>query len=353
VPFDLANLQITGNSVPTLESVATTAEGGLDVAIAANGTLAYVPARETVGAQRTIVWVDRTGREELLPVPIRAYQNLRVSPDGTRVALDIRDQERDIWIWTFATKTLTRLTFDPAQDSFPVWTRDSRRIVFLSGRNGSTGLYWQAADGTGSASLLMKSSVVHLATSSSPDGKVLLVNELTSQPNLLMLPIPASAASTPKTPQPLIETPAGEVNGEISPDGRWLAYQSNDTGRDEIYVRPFPNVNSGRWQVSTAGGRTPVWSHRGDELFFKSADAAIMSVQVETGPSWSAGQPIQVARPGLFPAIAVLPRQFEVSADGRRFLVIKDANVGAGQTQNQIAVVQNWTEELKRVMANK
>jgi serine/threonine-protein kinase len=269
------------------------------------------------------------------------------------VALDIRDQERDIWIWTFATKTLTRLTFDPAQDSFPVWTRDSRRIVFLSGRNGSTGLYWQAADGTGSASLLMKSSVVHLATSSSPDGKVLLVNELTSQPNLLMLPIPASAASTPKTPQPLIETPAGEVNGEISPDGRWLAYQSNDTGRDEIYVRPFPNVNSGRWQVSTAGGRTPVWSHRGDELFFKSADAAIMSVQVETGPSWSAGQPIQVARPGLFPAIAVLPRQFEVSADGRRFLVIKDANVGAGQTQNQIAVVQNWTEELKRVMANK
>jgi len=350
VSFDLAHLQVTGNSVPIVESVVTTPEGGIDVAVAATGTLAYVPARGTVGAQRTLAWVDRTGHEEPLPVPIRAYQYLRVSPDGTRVALDIRDQDRDVWIWTFATKTLTRLTFDPAQDSFPVWTRDSRDIVFFSLRGGIPGLYLQAADGTGSAKLMTKNAVIRVPASSSPDGKLLLVNEMTSQPNVLTLPLAGSAdSSSPTEPQPLLATPAGEANGDISPDGRWLAYQSNDTGRDEIYVRPFPNINGGRWQVSTAGGRTPVWSHRGDELFFKSPDGDIMSVQVEGGTSWAAGQPIQIVRPGFFPSTAGFPRQFEVSSDGRRFLVIKDANVAAGQPANQIAVVHNWQEELKRL----
>jgi serine/threonine-protein kinase len=352
VPFDLTHFEVTGNSVPILESVVTTPEGGIDVAVAATGTLAYVPARGTVGAQRTLVWVDRTGREEPLPVPIRAYQYLRVSPDGTRVALDIRDQDRDIWIWTFASQRLTRLTFDPAQDSFPVWTRDGRSVVFTSMRGGVPSLYWQAADGTGSASLLTTDPVIRVAASSSPDGKLLLVNDMGAQPNLLMLPLSASAGSSaPTTPQPLIQTPSGEANGEISPDGRWLAYQSNDTGRDEIYVRPFPDINGGRWQVSTAGGRTPVWSRGGDELFFRSADAAIMGAHVETGTSWRASQPIQLARPGFFASAGAFPRQFEISPDGRRFLVIKD--VGGAQSPNQIAVVQNWTGELKRLVPTK
>jgi serine/threonine-protein kinase len=350
-PFDLARLRVTGNSVPIVESVVTTPEGGLDVAVAPTGTLTYVPGRGIVGAQRRLVWVDRAGREEPLSAPIRAYQYLRVSPDGTRVALDIRDQDRDIWIWTFATKTLTRLTFDPAQDSFPVWTRDSRDVVFLSLRGGVPGLYSQSADGSGSARLLTKNAMIRTPTSSSPDGRLLLINETTgSQTDLLTLSIAQPPGfSGPTEPQPLIATPVAEANGEISPDGRWLAYQSSDTGREEIYVRPFPNMNDGRWQVSTAGGRTPVWSHRGDELFFKSPDGAIMKVQVEAGQSWRAGPPMQLARPGFFPSVAAFPRQFDVSPDGRRFLVIKDANVEAGQTPNQIAVVQNWFNELTRL----
>jgi Tol biopolymer transport system component len=191
--------------------------------------------------------VDRTGREESLPVPIRAYQYLRVSPDGTHVALDIRDHDCDIWIWTFASQRLTRLTFDPAQDSFPVWTQDSRRVVFTSMRNGMPALYAQAADGTGSASLVAASPTIRIPASSSPDGTFLLVNEMTSQPSLLMFTVKTnSGSSAPTTPQPLIATPAGEANGEVSPDGRWLAYQSNDSGRDEIYVRPFPDTNGGR-----------------------------------------------------------------------------------------------------------
>jgi serine/threonine-protein kinase len=350
VPFDLARLDVTGTSVPILESVVTTPDGGIDVAIAATGTLVYVPARGSVGAQRSLVWVDRTGGEEPLPVPVRAYQYLRISPDGTRVALDIRDQDRDIWIWTFADKILTRLTFDPAADMFPVWTPDSRRVVFGSLREGSLSLYWQAADGTGSASLLTKAAaaVPRVAASSSPDGKLLLVNEMGSLPNLLILPLDTGAGHAPR---PLIQTPAAEANGEISPDGRWLAYQSDDRGRSEIYVRPFPDINGGRWQVSTGGGQTPLWSRSGDELFFRSADAAIMGVRVKSGPSWSAGQPMQLVRPGgYFQGNAAFPRQFDVSPDGRRFLVIKEANEGARQAPNQIAVVLNWQEELKRLV---
>jgi Periplasmic component of the Tol biopolymer transport system len=302
------------------------------------------------------VWVDRTGREEPLPVPTRAYQYLRISPDGSRVALDIRDQDRDIWIWTFASQSLTRLTFDPAQDSFPVWTRDSRRVVFFSLRDGIPSLYWQAADGTGSAGLLIKNPVVRVASSSSPDGKLLLLNEMGSQPNVLMLPLAAGAGvsgSNDGAPHPLIQTAAAEANSEISPDGRWVAYQSNDTGRDEIYVRPFPDINGGRWQVSTAGGRTPLWSRTGDELFFLSADGGIRGVRVTSGASWSAGQPVPLVGAQYFHSAGAFPRQFEVSPDGRRFLMIKEADEGKEQAPNQIAVVLNWTEDLKRLVPSK
>jgi eukaryotic-like serine/threonine-protein kinase len=354
VPFDLANLRVAGDSVPILESVVTTPDGGIDVAVAATGTLVYVPARGTVGAQRSLAWVDRTGREEPLPVPVRAYQYLHLSPDGTRVALDIRDQDRDIWILNFANQSLTRLTFDPAQDAFPVWTRDSRRVMFYSTRDGMPSLYWQSADGTGSASLLVEDPAVRVPVSSSPNGKLLLVNEMGAQPNLLMLPLGDRAGlSAPTTLLPLLQTPAAEANGEISPDGRWLAYQSNDAGRDEIYVRPFPDINGGRWQLSTTGGRTPVWSRTGDELFFRSPDGAIMGVHVEAAESWRAAQPTQLVRPGYFQGSSAFPRQFEVSPDGRRFLVIKDSTQAAGQSPNQIAVVLNWLEDLKRLTPTK
>jgi serine/threonine-protein kinase len=127
--------------VPVLERVVTNATGGVDAALAANGTMVYVPGRGTAGAVRSLVWVDRMGREELLPLPLRAYQYPRISPDGTRVALDIRDQEQDIWIWDFARQTLTRLTFDPTPDRFPVWTVDGRRVLFAANRVGIANLF--------------------------------------------------------------------------------------------------------------------------------------------------------------------------------------------------------------------
>jgi len=349
VSFDPTRLEVTGSPVPILDEVVTSYEGSVEVAVAANGTLAYVPGRGGVGARRSLVWVDRTGREEPLAAPARAYQYLRLSPDGTRVALDIRDQDQDIWIWAFAGQTLTRLTFDAAQNLFPTWTTDGRRIVFTSSRTGNANLYSQLADGTGTVSRLTDSPYTHVPASVSPRGDALLFNETTPQTSsdLLLLPFAPDAVPPNGAAQPLMRTMAAEANGEISPDGRWLAYQSNETGRDEIYVRPFPDVDAGRWQISTAGGRTPLWSRRGDELFFRSPDGGVMGARVERGPSWQAGQVMQVVRPGYFESPGAFPRQYELAPDGQRFLMIREAGVDQGPAP-QIVVVQNWSEELKR-----
>jgi serine/threonine-protein kinase len=293
------------------------------------------------------VWVDRTGHEEPLAAPARAYQYLRISPDGTRIALDIRSRDQALWIWELASHTLTRLTFDPAQNRFPVWTPDGRRIVFMSVRAGVPNLFWQAADGTGTVDRLTESPNLQIPSSVSRHGDVLLLND--SDPradtDLLLLPL----TSSPRAPQPLIRTMAAEANGEISPDRRWLAYQSNESGREEIYVRPFPDVGAGRWQVSTAGGRTPVWAHTGDELFYRSSEGAVMTTRVGPGPAWRSSPSTQLVRAGYFGAAGSFSRTFDVSPDGRRFVMIKQADIDPASAP-LIVVVQHWFEELKRLV---
>jgi hypothetical protein len=392
VPFDLGRLEATGPPVPMLDAVATTAEGGLEMALAATGTLVYVPGRN-VGAQRSLAWVDRMGREELLATPARAYYYPRIAPDGSRVALDIRDQEQDIWIWDIARQTLTRLTFDPTPDGYPVWTPNSQRIVFLSARAGAFNLYWQAADGTGAADRLTESARTQAPYSVSPDGTVLVLREDAPQTrtDLLWLslapggpglrqrlrgvPSPVDStglngtkpaelvegreerggvgAAKDGAPRPLVQTMFGEANGEVAPDGRWLAYQSDESGRDQIYVRPFPNVSGGRWQVSTGGGRTPLWARTGRELFYRSADGAVMVVQVESGPVWRSSSPAQVLPARYYDGAGLTGRTFDLSPDGQRFLMIKEGGGDQTTTPQQIIVVQNWREELKRLVPTK
>jgi serine/threonine-protein kinase len=138
-----------------------------------------------------------------------------------------------------------------------------------------------------------------------------------------------------------------EQNADVAPGGQWLAYQSNESGRDEIYVRPFPNVDTGRWQVSTNGGRTPVWSGNGEELFYGTLEGAVMSIRVQKGTTWEHSSATQVVRPGYFHAGEVY-RTFDVSQDGQRFLMIKQ-NANTADMQRSIVVVQNWDQELKRL----
>ncbi|MBI3403251.1 MAG: PD40 domain-containing protein [Acidobacteria bacterium] len=273
-----------------LEHVITKSTGAVDFSVSRNGSLAYISG-DAQGAL-TLVWVDRGGHEEPVGAPPRSYVYLRLSPDGQRVALDIRDQENDVWIWDFARRVLTRLTTDPSLDQFPIWTPDGRRIVFASSRAGAPNLLWQAADGTGGVERLTTSQGVQYPWAFTPDGKSLVIRD--TDPTTLM-DVSVISMEGNHSSKPLIRTPFNEQNAEISPDGRWIAYQSNESSQEQVHVRPFPAVEAGHWQVSTGGGTRPVWARNGRELFYVDPRGRIMTVPVQGGSSFIAGNPTVAA----------------------------------------------------------
>ncbi len=290
VPFDAERLEVTGGPVPMVEGIdSASPSGASQFSVSDTGSLVYVSGQTT---KRTLVWVDREGREEVLKVEPRAFSHPRISPDGSRIALALRDQEEDIWIWDLARETLTRLTFAPGRDSYPVWTLDGQRLVFSSDRDGSQNLYWKAADGTGSVERLTKSESDHFAYAFTPAGGQLVFLELGEQgADLGVLTLEGSS-------EPLLATEFDERTAALSPNGRWLAYESNDSSQYEIeiYVRPFPNVDEGHWQITRDGGSRPLWAPDGRELFylrgggsrrfaFKQSRASFPAT-----PRWSSGE---------------------------------------------------------------
>ena len=354
VAFNLERLEATGTAIPVLSQVATLPNGTAEFDIARDGTLVYVAGGAGVTA-RTLVWVDRQGREEeIKAAPARPYSSPRLSPDGTRVALDIRDQENDVWVWDLARETLIRVTSDAGIDQAPVWMPDGRRLVFSSQAGGAAGgsLFWQAADGTGKAERLTESRNFQRPSAVLADGTGVLFSEFTgvapTAADVMMLTLEKD-----RRVQPLVQSPLGDRNGVISPDGRWLAYESNDSGRFQIFVRPFPDVNEGKTQVSTVGGTEPRWARNSQELFYLAPDGALMSVPVERGPTWRAGMPIKlIDAPYTRRSDISYFQTYDVSPDGKRFLMIKEGS-GPDQTPPTIEVVQNWFEELKRLVPTK
>jgi serine/threonine-protein kinase len=289
--------------------------------------------------------VDReTGKEEPIAAPARAYFYPRISPDGTRVALDVRDEKNDIWIWHFARQTLTPLTFHDGLDRMPVWAPLQDRLAFSSQRDGAAAsLYWQAADGSGAAERLTTAAQEQFPMSFSPDGRHLLFVQAGNSYDLTMIAVGEADAQ----PTPVLASPSAEWNGEVAPGGRWLAYQSNESGRAEIYVRPFPDVDGTRIQVSTNGGTRPTWSRDGRELFYYLPPGIVHAVAVQTGATFKAGRP-EVLFTGQY-ATPQVGRVYDVSPDGRRILLIKR---GASEDQGearQLVVVVNWFEELKNL----
>jgi len=359
--FDLDRREIIGAPAVVLNERLTTGDGALDLDIAANGTLVYVGfGGNTV--ERSLVWVDRDGREEMVPIPPRAYRYVRVSPDGSRLALDVRDQDYDVWIFHLGRQTLTRLTFDPALDGVPVWSADGARIIFASQRLDSAGsLFSQAADGTGSAERLTEASSAQLPLAVSPGSASLLLRETNPKTvtDLMLLQLLGRRGGPTAS---VVQTPFNEPNGDISPNGRWVAYESYESGQAEVYVQPFPDVTAGRWQISSGGGRMPVWARDSRELFYVAPDDVLMGVQVEssTSTSWSSTTPVRILagafmyNPGnngrTFGGAA--GRAFDVAPDGRRFVMIKPAGSTAADTP-RIMIVQNWFEELNRLVPAK
>jgi len=355
VRFDPSRLEVLSDPVPVVERATTTVQGAAEFALSRSGSLVYVPGNVGAGSSRSLVWINRQGKEETINAPPRLYAAARISPDGTRLALEIRDQEYNIWIWDLARRTLTRLTDGHTLDSSPVWTPDSARIIFRSARDGIGNLYWQAANNTGAVERLTMSLNIQVPTSISPDGTRLVFTE--TRPNasddILMMTMDGKRPT-----KPLIPTKHREINPEISPNGRWIAYESDESGTHQVYVRPFPNVDAGYWQVSTGPvGSRPLWARNGRELFYVDDTANRLMVV----PVQSDGETFRLGTPGLGTPVKVLDyglavnpfgtRSFDISPDGQRFLVIKE-NATNEQTSTatpaSMVVVLNWLEELKQ-----
>ena len=367
VPFDLARLTVTEDTAtPVLAGVAVLAGGvAADFDVSATGALAYLrPSSANAGA-RSFAWVDRSGREQPVSAPPRPYLYPRLSPDGTRLAVDVREGDSDIMVWDLQRGGFTRVTRDPGVDRTPVWA-NNEEIFFSSMAEGAPMIFRQRADGTGKPEKIAEAigqplfpvSMVgnRLIVSSTPSGPaagdLMTVDRLPAAGET-----PGSAPSLPTAQsklQPLVQGPAGELNGSVSPDGRWLAYQSNESGTWEVYVQPFGAGASGpRATVSTMGGQQPRWSPGGQELFFVSPRNEMMVVTVRGKNTWTATPPERLfdGSKYFFGTTGGNPYfNYDIARDGR-FLVLKPVgDASAGQpAPDHIMIVQHWTEELKRI----
>lgn len=350
VPFDAENLQITGPEQSVIQGIQTNAQRGPTLyAFSDDGLLVYLPGGETDrrALETSLIWVDREGNEEALTLE-RNYRRWAVSPDGARLAVAIDDVAgaADIWIYDLARNALNRLTFDEANDFRPLWTPDGNRVIFSSNRDGGGGGLWsQAADGTGVAErLLVGGDSPASPYTFTPDGTQLLY---WAGSNIYSL-TPGNEVPS----QPVLQFEFETQRPDLSSDGRWLAYGSNETGRYEIYVRPFPNIEDGKWQISSAGGVSPKWSSDGLELFFarpqNSTDKGVWVAQRQTADTPEFNIPVRAFEGSE--AVVSGENTFDISADGSRLLLRREIESEIEVTEVTLLVaVENWFEELKRL----
>ncbi len=344
-PFDLGRREFTGNSVPFVEGVVVDSSGAAQISVTDAGHLAYIAGGGLIG-NRTLVWVDRDGRETPIAAEPRAYVYARLSPDETRLSLDIREANQDIWILDLARTTLSRLTFDPGPDNYAEWFPDSDRVVVGSQHQGRANpdLAVYRANGTGQAEWLTDTAeeVARVPNAVTPDGRMVIFRGPLGerQDDLFMVPVDGD-----RKVETLLSTEHAELNAALSPDGRWMAFQSTASGRAEIYVKPFPNINDGQWQLSREGGSKPVWSRDGRHVFFVGADARMMSVPVDARDAFTLGTPEPLFDASAY-HLSSPGRNYDVSKDGR-FVMIKEPDTGG--SSHAITIVLNWFEELKAI----
>jgi serine/threonine-protein kinase len=354
-PFDLDRLQVTGPTVPLLEGVVSNRFGGAQFDVSGNGTLVYLPGH-AVRDEVSIQWMSRDGKLTPLRATPTDWSNILFAPDGRRLAVDIADgKQTEVWVYEWARDTLSRVTFlNDAQK--PVWTPDGQRVAFVStrGTNGALNLFWQRADGTGEVQRLTESPFSQGVWSFHPSGKFLAYHENNpeTRDDILILPIDGDELSgwKPGKPAFFLKTPFAERAPMFSPDGRWLAYQSTDTGRDEVYVRPFPS-GGGKWQISTDGGILPTWSRTKHELFYGTPDQRIMVV-----PYTVEGDSFRAEKPRVWSEGRFLPRQrtgpnrsFDLSPDGTRFALAPIQESQTPTKQDRVVFIFNLFDELRRI----
>jgi serine/threonine-protein kinase len=370
-PFDLQRLEITGGPIGVVPDVMQAAyfrgqnadTGAAQFTISTTGTLVYLPGGIFRPAERSVVWVDRTGRSEPLPIAPRAFVTLRLSPDGQQIALSTFGRERDIWVYAPQRGTLSKLAA-PGRNGVPIWTRNGERITYAAGTSGPDKLQWVRADSGGSSELLIHSEFNLVPGTWTPDGRQLLyyretAGPTTNRPSTSVSSAPwiwVQDAAMKKPPTP-IEGPMANAGGaELSSDGRWLAYHSTESGQLQVYVQAYPGPGR-RYQVSADGGISPIWRADGRELFYVQPnvqtpplgpiEARMMAVPVATQSAFTFGVPKELFA-GRYEMNSPA-RAYDATADGQRFLLIQ-ARERPPELITQMTVVQNWFEELKRLV---
>ena len=333
-PFDAAGLTLTGEPRLMAQNLRRDTGGFASYAVSSDGTLAYLAG---FGGNTELVWVDRNGREERLGLEPAAFRHPRISPDGTRVAVSISDGasggSSDIHVYDLGRGVPSLLTYE-GSNTYPVWL-DGDTIVFASTRD-SGGVFMKAADGTGEA-VRLTARARQFPFTSSVDGEFVIVGEINPETRDDLLKVPIDSQ---QPPEPVLQTRFDEEHAALSPDGRRLAYTSDESGTEQIHVRAFPDVaDGGRVTVSVDGGREPVWARDGSELFYVTSEpAAIWGVSVQTEPTFQAGTPQALFQgPYVFGAGV----QYHVHPDGQRFLLRRTAG-----SEGEVMVVLNWSQEL-------
>ena len=341
VPFDVSRLEITGLPLPVESDVYTSIRDGFaSLAFSDEGTLVYARPH-TVSPDRRLVWVDRKGNVAPLTSTVRRYSNPRLSPDGQTIAVTISDAgASSIWLHEIARDAQTRLSFGEI-DTAPIWAPDSRRVLYASGKDGPYQIFWRAVDGTTSEEPVLEDLVDKYPYAVSPDGVTLVYTR--SQESGTGRDLWLLSLASDENPRPLLESANMELNPVISPDGQWLAYQSNESGQAEIYAQAFPSAGR-RQQISTAGGSEPVWAPSGVELFYRNANQ-MLAVEIETEEGLRASRPR-----ALFEKEFEFSRNnqnYDVSLDGQRFVMVQTPD---STERGQLEIVFNWFEELERLV---
>ena len=345
VPFDTSRQEVTGSPFEVLDGVMMSRNtGAAEFRISSRGDLAYVPG-PAEGGNRTLVWVDRSGKPGPLPLSAASYLYPRLSPDGRLLAVEIEGPNHDFYLYDFARAVLSKMTTDGLSHD-PVWTPDGKRLAFRSWQAGGMTLWWMPVDRSSSAVRLDPNGTRQSPVSFSPDGKYLTFDQKDPQTrdDAWVLPIDKTTDA-----RPIAKSVRGDGSAKFSPDGKWIAYSSDESRKAEIFVQPFPGLGP-KLQISSDGGTDPVWRRSGGELYYRSGKK-MMVVAVTTFPEFRASTPkllwegdysdgsgASCGMPG------VSSSNYDVTADGEHFLMVRDDDrVGA----KQIVVVLNWAEELK------
>jgi serine/threonine-protein kinase len=348
VPFDLSRREVTGEPMEVLAGVMMSGNtGAANFSISERGDLAYVPGTSD-GGNRTLVWVDRSGKVDPLPLKPASYLYPRISPDGRSLAVEIEGPNHDFYFYDFARTVLSKVTTDGMSHD-PVWSPDGSRVAFRSWLSGGMTMWTMPSDRSAAATRLDPSGTRQSPVAFSPDGKFLAFDQKSPDTgdDTWVLPLDGSDGV-----RPISQSKFGEGSAKFSPDGRWVAYSSDESGRPEIYVQAFPGPGL-KLQVSNDGGTDPVWRRSGGELFYRNGNQ-MMVVAVSTSPQFKAGAPRMLWEADYshgtgsscgMPGVA--SSNYDVSADGERFLMVREEPT---PPSSRIVVVLNWTEELKAKM---